>query len=923
MKIAGIVNIKKQKNKIKRLIKNKRFSPKKITLYTAGVVFGIVVLMFVWNLKDIPTPTKLAKLHTTESTKILDRNGGVLYQTGEERRTVIDKKDIPDIIKNATIAAEDANFYNHSGVDFKGIARAAVSDILHLSLAQGGSTITQQFVKNALLSNEKTFSRKIKELIISIEIEQIYSKEDILAMYLNEIPYGGNIYGIEQASQSFFGKSAKELTLSEAAAVAGIPRAPTYYSPYGTHTDKLLIRKNYILDRMEEFGYASREEVDKAKTEAPCDGNLAFKQKRENITSPHFVMYVKEKLVEMYGERLVDSGGLKVTTSLDSEKQKAAEQAIINNTKKLDRYNASNAALVSLDTQSGEILAMVGSKDYFDIENDGNVNVTDSLRQPGSSFKPIVYATAFKNRFFPGFTLFDLSTDFNGYKPQNYDGTTHGAVTIRTALANSLNIPAVKMLGLVGIPEALKTANDLGITTLTDTSRYGLSLVLGGGEVKPIEMAGAFATFGNNGTFHKPEPILKVEDNKGKVLYEYKKDENSYNAIAPEIAYEISDILDDDNARCMVFGCQNYLNFGDKHVAAKTGTTQEFHDAWTVGYSPKITAAVWVGNNDNTKMSSGADGSVLAAPIFHDYMIKFLDNSEFKRPDTIKDATVEKYSNKLPSSYSQITVKDIFAPWQIPTDRDDVNVLLRVNKINNKIATDKTPAELIEEKMFFNLHNEWGKQWKNYQNWEAPIRAWAQAQGMSLPDYEKDNSYSNLPSITITEPLEGTSIKTKTRISVATSSEYEVASVTYLVDDQIVSSSTSSPFNGELDPSKVSNGPHKLTAKLSDRNGVSTQTSININTTNGDSVSISNLLVSEITSSGATISYATDKTTDSSIFIGLSANNYDLQKYGGLQTKSHSLTLSSLKSNTKYYYKITATTLDGLEGTTQGSFATL
>jgi membrane peptidoglycan carboxypeptidase len=674
---------------------------------------------------------------------------------------------------------------------------------------------------------------------------------------------------------------------------------------------------------MEEFDYASKEEVELAKTQAPCDGNLAFKQKRENITSPHFVMYVKEKLVEMYGERLVDSGGLKVTTSLDSEKQKVAEQAIANNTKKLDRYNASNAALVSVDTQSGEILAMVGSKDYFDVENDGNVNVTDSLRQPGSSFKPIVYATAFKNRFFPGFTLFDLSTDFNGYKPQNYDGSTHGAVTIRTALANSLNIPAVKMLGLVGISEALKTASDLGITTLTDTSRYGLSLVLGGGEVKPIEMAGAFATFGNNGVFHKPAPILKVEDNKGKVLYEYKKDENSYNAIAPEVAYEISDILDDDNARCMVFGCQNYLNFGDKHVAAKTGTTQEFHDAWTVGYSPKITTTVWVGNNDNSKMSTGADGSVLAAPIFHDYMVKFLDNSEFTRPDTIKDATVEKYSNKLPSSYSQTTIRDIFAPWQIPTERDDVNVLLRVNKTNNKIATDQTPAELIEEKMFFNLHNEWGKDWKSYPNWEAPIRGWAQAQGMSLPDYEKDSSYSKLPSITITEPLAGSTVKAKTKLSVATSSEYEVASVTYLIDDQVVSTATSSPFTGELDPSKVSSGSHKLIAKLSDKNGVSAQTSMDITTISNEAVSISGLSVSAISATGATIAYSTDKTADSSVYVGTSESSYDLQKYGGLQTKSHSLTITGLKSKTKYYYKVTATTLDGLEGTTQGSFTTL
>lgn len=922
MKIAGIANLKRQKTKIKQLIKKKRLTWKKALLYTVGAFFAFIVLLFVWNLKDIPTPAKLAKLHTTESTQILDRNGNVLYKTGEERRTSIDKKDMPDLVKKATVAAEDAKFYSHGGVDFKGIARAAISDILKLKLSQGGSTITQQFVKNALLTNEKTFSRKIKELVISIEIEQMYSKEDILTMYLNEIPYGGNIYGIEQASETYLGKQAKDLTLSEAATLAGIPRAPTFYSPYGTNTNRLFARKEYVLDRMAELGHVTKDEAEKAKKEAPSKENLTFKQKRESITAPHFVMYVKEKLVEMYGERLVDSGGLKVTTSLDSDKQRAAEESIANNAKKLDRYNASNAALVSVDTQSGEILAMVGSKDYFDIEHDGNVNVTDSLRQPGSSFKPIVYATAFKTRFFPGFTLFDLPTDFNGYKPQNYDGSTHGPVTMRTALANSLNIPAVKTLGLVGIPEALKTAKDLGITTLTDTNRYGLSLVLGGGEVKPIEMAGAFATFGNGGTFHQPNSILKVQDSKGKTLYEYKKDENSYSAIAPEIAYEISDVLDDDDARCMVFGCQNYLNFGDKHVAAKTGTTQDFHDAWTVGYTPKIATAVWVGNNDNSKMSSGADGSVLAAPIFHEYMVKFLDDSAFSRPDTIKDAAIERYSNKLPSEFSSEITRDIFAPWQTPTEKDDVNVKLRVNKTNNNLATDSTPAELIEEKMFFNLHNEWGADWAKYQNWEAPIRAWAQGQNMSLPNYENDNSYGKLPGITISEPSDGATLKTKTRISVTVDSQYNVDHINYLLDDQIIATSNSSPYSVEVEPSKLPSGTHKLTAKLSDTNGVSAQSSINVNIA-AEAVKIQNVSVGNITANGATISFSTDRAADSTIKIGTGSDVYSIEKSGGLQATSHSLAATGLTSKKKYYFKITASASGSQDGTTQGEFTTL
>lgn len=924
MKIAGIVNLKKQKRRLKRFAINKRLTPKKVILYTLGGIFGIIILMFLWNLKDLPTPAKLAKIHATESTKILDRNGTTLYETGEERRTVIDKSAIPDKVKQATVAAEDANFYSHSGVDFKGILRAAISDVLHLNLSQGGSTITQQFVKNALLSNEKTFSRKIKEFILAIEIEQIYSKEDILAMYLNEIPYGGNVYGIEQASQTYFGKSAKDLSLSETATLAAIPRAPTYYSPTGTHTNALFIRKDYILDRMTSLNYVSKEDASKAKTEAPTKENLTFKQKRENILAPHFVMYVKEKLVEMYGERLVNSGGLKVTTTLDMEKQNAAEQAITDNTKKLTKYNASNAALVSVDTTSGEILAMVGSKDYFDISNDGNVNVTDSLRQPGSSFKPIVYATAFKSsRYSPGTNIFDLQTDFSGYKPQNYDGSTHGPVTMRTALANSLNIPAVKTLGLVGIPEALKTAKDLGITTLTQTDRYGLSLVLGGGEVKPIEMAGAFATFGNNGVFHQPTPILKVEDSKGKTLYEYKKESSAYNAIAPEIAYEISNILDDDDARSMVFGRQNALNFGDNHVAAKTGTTQEFHDAWTVGYTTKIATAVWVGNNDNSKMSNGADGSVVAAPIFHTFMAKYADETDFTRPDTIKDLTVEKYSGKLPSEYSKSFTKDIFAPWQVPTDHDNINVLLKVNKANNKIATSSTPPELIEEKYFFNLHNEWGDDWAKYPNWEAPIRSWAQANGYLLPDYEKDTSYTKSPKITISEPLDGATIKTKTRVAVATDSEQPIDSVTYILGDKIIATATNSPYSAEIDPSAFSSGTYKLTARLTDRNGVSGESSINVKIVSGETVQIQNLSVSGISSNGGTIKFTTDKAADSSVKVGTSTDSYDIEKYGGLQTTSHSLTLNGLQGKTKYYYKITVTTLDGLENAVQGSFTTL
>ncbi|MDH4359046.1 MAG: penicillin-binding protein [Candidatus Berkelbacteria bacterium] len=925
MKIGGILNLRFRQTKSAKPYRPKKRDWKRTLLYGLGGFVLFIVLLFAWYAKDLPTPGKLAKLRAAESTRILDRNGLPLYETGEERRTLISKEDIPDNMKDAIIATEDANFYKHGAVDFRGIARAAMADILNLKVSQGGSTITQQFVKNAILTNKKSLSRKIKELILAIEIEQIYSKDEILTMYLNEIPWGGTIYGVEGASQTYFGKSAKEVNLSEAATLAAIVQAPTYYSPYGTHTDKLFVRKDYVLNRMAELGYITQEEAEKAKTEPPSLAKAEFKPKRESIKAPHFVMYVKEKLVDLYGERLVNSGGLKVTTTLDSEKQGWAEDAIKKNEAKFTRYKATNAALVSVDVKTGEIVAMVGGKDYFDIEHGGNVNVTDSARQPGSSFKPIVYATAFKqSRFSPAFTLYDLTTDFNGYTPHDYDGSTRGPVSMRQALSNSLNIPAVKTLALVGLPEALKTAKDLGITTLNQPQRYGLSLVLGGGEVKPIEMAGAFAAFSDSGTYHQPVSILKVEDHKGKVLYEYKKESNRFQAIDPQIAYLISHILDDDGARAMIFGRGNALDFGGFQVAAKTGTTQEFHDAWTVGYSPKYAAAVWVGNNDNTKMASGADGSVVAAPIFHDYMAKLVDKTEFVRPAGIKEVTVEKYSGKLPGGSSTNLVKDIFASWQVPTERDDINVTVKVNKVNGKIATDTTPPELVEERHYINLHNEWGPSWKSYPNWEAPIRAWAQSNSMNLlPPTEKDDSYSSRPEVSITSPGSGATISGLTPITVSTRSQYNISRVTYYIDNYEFTSSSSPPYSATIDTGKYSNGYHEITAKITDENGVSGQSSTNVIIKNEPLVKISNVSVGGITGSSATVSFLTDIAANSKVFYGTVSGSYSYSETSGTSTTSHSATLSGLISSKKYYFKIVAYNSVGQESSALGTFTTL
>ena len=867
------------------------------------------MLLFAWYAKDLPTPTRLAKIRAKESTKIMDRNGNLLYETGEQKRTIIKKEEIPNSIKNATVAVEDANFYHHQGVDFKGIARAAYADIFNRKLAQGGSTITQQYVKNAILSPKKSISRKIKEIILSIELEQLYSKDDILAMYLNEIPYGGNLYGIEAASQTYLGKSAKDLTLSEAATLAAIPQAPTRYSPYGTHTDDLFTRKNSILDKMAKAGFINEADAGKAKNETPSKTEPKFAKRTDSIIAPHFVMYIKELLVDQYGEQMVNGGGLKVTTTLDLEKQKLAQEAIDETVPKLDRYNATNAALVSIDPKTGEILAMVGGKDYFDTEHDGNVNVAVANRQPGSSFKPIVYATAFKQaRFNPAFVLFDLPTDFGGYQPNNYNGGFNGPVTMRSALANSLNVPAVKTLALAGLPDTLKTAKDLGITTLNQPERYGLSLVLGGGEVKLLDLTGAFSAFADNGSFHKPTPILKIEDDREKALFEYKSEKNRFQALDPQVAYEITSILSDNNARSMIFGPRSSLYFENLNVAAKTGTTQNFRDAWTLGYTPSVTAGVWVGNNNNDAMRGGADGSVLAGPIFHRYIEKVAQQKEeFKRPIEIKEATVDKFSNKLPSQYSpeDQRVTDIFTSYQVPTKVDDIHVIFKVNKSNNKIATDTTPANLIEEKLFTNLHNEWGDQWKDYPNWEAPVRSWAQANGIVLPPTEQDDSYSSNPTIQISSPSNGSSISGTATVSTSVNSQYTARSIKFRLGDNQIAETTDHSI--QLNTLNYSDGNYTLKVIFEDINGVTADNQINITIKNGEVLNIQNLNVSGITNSSAKVSFSTNIPANSTIKYGTSQGNLTSQKTVGTNATVHSVVLNALTSGKTYYFEIVVT----------------
>ncbi|MFC1711090.1 transglycosylase domain-containing protein [Patescibacteria group bacterium] len=637
---------KKTTTKSKKL-KN---SFKKIGLTIWIVVVLSIFVAAIYLFKDLPSPTKLRQGTFPVSTEIYDRNGKLLYEIfSEQNRTPIKLSEVPDEVRNATIAIEDKDFYKHQGFAFRGIVRAVYNIVFRKNL-QGGSTITQQLVKTALLTPERTIKRKIREAVLSWITEVIYSKDEILEMYLNHVPYGGTAYGIEQAAKLYFGKKASQLNLAEATLLAGLPAAPSKYSPFGANPKFAKTRQNQVLTRMVEDKYINEEKaIETAKQE------LSYIPQTTDIKAPHFVMYVKDLLVEEYGSKIVEQGGLRVTTSLDLDIQEFAESTVASEVAKLENMAVTNGATIVTMPKTGEVFAMVGSKNYFDQEIDGNVNITTSLRQPGSSIKPINYATGLINNHTLATLFLDISTCFTApgqpqlYCPHNYDGKFHGPVRMRSALANSYNIPAVKMLALNGIEAMMSTAKQMGITTWNDnSSHYGLSLTLGGGEVKMTEMATAFGVFANLGNRVDLNPILKIEDYQGKIYYEFIQEGiESQQVLSAEVSYLISHILSDDNARAPAFGLHSQLYIPDKKVAVKTGTTDHPsgpRDNWTIGYTPSFLIATWVGNNDNSPMNpwlvSGVTG---AAPIWNkitSFVLKDKDDEFWPQPENIVSAVV-------------------------------------------------------------------------------------------------------------------------------------------------------------------------------------------------------------------------------------------------------------------------------------------
>lgn len=816
-------NIKPHITRVRKGVSVAKTNKKEIFLLSLSLFFIICGLIILWiSTFQMPDLESFNTIKVTQSTKIYDRTGKtLLYDVHENtKRVVVPFENISKNIKNATVAIEDAEFYQHGGIRITSIFRSVLANIFSGSFSQGGSTITQQVIKNSLLTSEKKISRKIKEWVLSIELEKIMSKERILSIYLNGNPYGGTIYGVEEASQTFFGKKSLDVTLAEAAYLAAIPKAPTYYSPYGQNREALDTRQKLVLSKMLENGFISQEEYDLALKE-----KVSFlPQEKYGIKAPHFVEFIKQYLVDKYGESALIEKGFKVITTLNYDLQVKTEEiakkfATINK----EKFNGSNDAVIALDPKTGQILTMVGSRDYFDKEIDGNFNVTIAHRQPGSTFKPFVYATAFQKGYTPDTVVFDVPTEFQTtctlqgepidssliissstacYMPENYDGQYLGPISFRNALAQSRNIPAIKALYLAGIRDSIMTAKTMGIKSLSDDpNQYGLTLVLGGGEVSLLDITSAYGVFANDGVRNPYTGILSVEDLQGNVLEKFTL--NPQNAINSNIAEMISDVLSDNVAKIPAYGLNSPLFFTGRQVASKTGTTNDYRDAWSIGYTPEIVVGSWVGNNDNTAMEKKTAGMIVA-PMWHEIMSYALASTTgeiFTKPPEIDK-----------------TIKPILRGfWQ-------GNETYFIDKISGKLATNLTPDETKIEVVIPNTHSI--LYWINkndplepspidptldpqYNSWEYGVQQWLlsnpQTQTTKPSLFDDIHIDSNKPKIIMVSPIQGIEYGKDNRINVIMNiiAKYSILKTDYYLNNELVGSSETYPFTLSFVPSST------------------------------------------------------------------------------------------------------------------------
>lgn len=696
-------------------------------LLTVGGLLGIgltCILMvagvgtYIYLMSTLPSAERLAGRAEAQSTKILDRNGQLLYEVFDinsqsgGRRTVVPVDKIPLVLKQATIATEDPSFYSNPGVDLRGILRAVYYDVRYGRIVSGGSTITQQLVKMTLLTPEVTLRRKIYEAFLAYQVTRAYPKDKILEFYFNSIYFGNQSYGIEAASQTYFGRHTEELTLGEASLLAGVPQAPALYDPC-TNAKSTLGRQKIVLGLMVQQHYLAQPQADAAAAETERElKSDAFKKRCAQgvgIKAPHFVTYVRELLEDQYGPDVVYSSGLVVTTTIDLKMQKVAEEEAHKQVTALTGQHVSNAALVALNPKTGEILTMLGSADFFDEKIDGQVNVAIRLRQPGSSIKPFNYVAAFEKGWSPATVISDVTTHFPiqgqpDYVPHNYDNREHGLVPVRTALASSFNIPAVKTLQFVTVPTMVDTARRFGITTFKDPSNYGLALTLGGGDVELLELTSAYGVFANGGLEVPVTPFLKVADTTGRVLYDLQKNPPKGTQVAePRYAYQITSILSDVSARAPAFGAGSALRLS-RPAAAKTGTTDDWRDNWTVGYTPDLVTGVWVGNADNAPMEhiSGITG---AGPLWHNFMERVTAGTpvhNFAEPKGMKWVEVCNESGLLPTDLCPADHRhsEIFLEERVPTQPDNVWQKIKIDKTNGMVATDTCSPDMIDEKVF-------------------------------------------------------------------------------------------------------------------------------------------------------------------------------------------------------------------------------
>ena len=871
-------------------------------MFSAMFLFFLSLLIFgyIYIAQDLPSVEEIQKMTFSESTVLLDRKGNELYTIhGDENRKLLPLTDIPTSLIHAVLAIEDDDFFHHPGFDYKAILRSAIENIFNLtsSRKKGGSTITQQFVKNTFLTPEQTYRRKIKELILSLRVEQNFSKEEILEMYLNRVSFGGNAYGAALAVEQFFAKDVQDLTLAESVVLSALLKSPTYYSPYGDHTYTVLQqsaeellesqsssaeelqqefeasyqlgllgkkvqtgagevilsgRANIVLSRMKELEYITEREFLDAEEELLM---LKFQRSRENILAPHFVMYIRKLLEEQYGKEYLEQGGLRVTTTLDPLLQKEAEASVEKQRQKnTDQYEVKNAALLSVSPKTGQILAMVGSADYWDETIDGNVNILLQKRLPGSSFKPFAYAAAFMAGYAPSTVVFDVETEFGeGYTPQNFDGAFRGPVSLRHALGNSLNIPALKAGYLGGIENVYNLAQKMGIQFTRAHDWYGIALSLGAGEVRAIDLAQAYMVFARNGTKISMTPFLKIEDRKGNILFEW-EDPQEETVLVPEIAALVTDVLADPKARGE--GWNSYLQLKGRQNASKTGTSNKKKkdivypfDGWTVGFTPSLLTVVWAGNADGRVMNVRGSGFVTAAPIWKDFMEKALKGTpkeSFERPSTLKRISVTKTTGLLPPENfpKELITADLFAPHNAVTKYDTSLEPLVIDSVSGKLVTEDTP-EVSRKKVFV---VRWRSKNPRHKKWEEGVNNWVEKNGKEwfLKHREEDilihapTEYDDVhtkimaqksPKITLLAPI-AHGVVTPSFITVVPDIEafHGVEKVEFFWDGKLKYTKKSAPFIGRvrISTAETSGKSHQVLVRVSDRLGYSESASVQV-----------------------------------------------------------------------------------------------